>query len=735
MRKKAILGLVTTLALNVLSPITSFANNEVKKDNAKKTVVVNLNRTNLDSMMKIETIKNTLDKKGYIGLMNIRGDGGNNEEKSYASIGSGAKTNITLNQGIEQFKEVNKEESKLYKNTTGKSALKISSLGINRVINQNKEKGQYGSTLGSLGQALSDNKLKVSVLGNSDIGFNEEDKNRAFALMAMDESGRIPSGNIDNINIKDNQMPFGIRTDYDKLKEETKNYYQNSDVLFVNLGDTYRLDKYKNYLNETTYNQMQNKIYNNINNYLSDVFDLYKEDNIYVISAYPSSLDYSNNRRLTPVIKITDNKKGLLCSATTRRDGIISNVDLGVDILSNYNVTNPNMIGKSFTTLEKEDNIEYLNHDYEKIVTISSNRTSVVNFFVIVVAASWVVAVILLILKNKIPEDKKKCVFAVLKELIKLGMIMPLAFLLAPITNASSVIGVVTSIVGFVLLIRLLGYVFFKNDDMKEMGLYAFLIITIIALDSLFGTYLMKNNIMSYDALIGARYYGIGNEYEGITVASAIFALSVICHYRKPNKWLLSIFLVFVLLTSAHPAMGANVGGAISETVAYIAFLAILFNVKIDLKKAILIVVAAGLVVCGFAIADMVMGTESHLSLFIGKIITNGPSEIIQTFGRKIAMNIKLAKSSIWVNLLLIGIVIIGGLIFKPSKNTNKIKEDYPFVFKGFCASMVGCIVTLLVNDSGIVAAATASIYILIPLIIILINKIVFNTKLNTVNK
>ena len=52
-------------------------------------------------------------------------------------------------------------------------------------------------------------------------------------------------------------------------------------------------------------------------------------------------------------------------------------------------------------------------------------------------------------------------------------------------------------------------------------------------------------------------------------------------------------------------------------------------------------------------------------------------------------------------------------------------------IFKGFIASMVGCIVTLLVNDSGIVAASTASIYILIPIIIISINMLVLENKDN----
>ena len=55
------------------------------------------------------------------------------------------------------------------------------------------------------------------------------------------------------------------------------------------------------------------------------------------------------------------------------------------------------------------------------------------------------------------------------------------------------------------------------------------------------------------------------------------------------------------------------------------------------------------------------------------------------------------------------------------------MKERYKIVYKGYLAIVIGCLVTLLVNDSGIIAAATDSIYLLIPIIIILINK--FNQK------
>ncbi|WGX76867.1 hypothetical protein QJS64_07530 [Paraclostridium bifermentans] len=113
----------------------------------------------------------------------------------------------------------------------------------------------------------------------------------------MDNIGRVDDGNVDNINIKDNTMPYGIRTDYNKLKSETKKFYDNSDVLFVELGDTYRLDDYKNYLNEKTYNNMKKNIYKNIDDYLQEVFKMVDEnDTIYIMSAFPSNTDYKNQK-------------------------------------------------------------------------------------------------------------------------------------------------------------------------------------------------------------------------------------------------------------------------------------------------------------------------------------------------------------------------------------------------------------------------------------------------------
>lgn len=731
--KKKLISLLLSLIV-----ILSFSISSIYADtnNKGKVIYLSLNRTSLENLLEIPIIKEKTSNSGYVALMTTKGDGSNTDQKSFASIGSGVRANV-LDEDYVKFETLNENEKTQFEAATGVKSWAIGNIKINRNINQNTDNGGYGATLGMLGTTLNKNNLKVALLGNSDIKKNDDLKKiRNLALVCMDKNGRVQSGNVDNINKKDDTMPFGISTDYDKLKSETKKYYENNDAIFVELGDTYRLDEYKNNLNENTYKSMKKKIYQNINDYLKEVFEMAgKNDTIYIVSEFESNLDYKTKRRLSPVIKFEKDGYGLLESSTTRNSGIVSNIDIGVDIINKFGLKNELMIGKVFKNVQDENGIKKVLKDYERIVSINTIRASVVNSYVGIVSASWVIAMIAILFKNKIPKKEKGLgrdqIFKVLKELIKLGLIMPLAFLTAPVFQFKTPAGLVSGVLIVTIIYYLIGYFLFRKDDIKQMGFYAFLTIGLIIIDCVIGTPLMKSGIMSYDAINGARYYGVGNEYEGVTIASAVFALAVLLNYKKISKWLAVVLSLVILITSAMPSMGANVGGAISECVAYLLFILLIFDVKLDLKKIIMIGVATVLVVVAFAGLDFLMGTESHLAVFTNQIIQEGPAAIFNTFGRKIQMNLKLAKSSVWVNILIVSIIIIGALIFKPSGYFKKIHDKYPMIFKGFMASFVGCIVTLLVNDSGIVAASTAAIYILIPIIIIGINMIIFDKEID----
>ncbi|WP_250674601.1 hypothetical protein LZ906_004170 [Paraclostridium ghonii] len=721
--KKKIVSLLTILMILISSvPNICFA------DDKGKIIVINMNRTSFEDLLSIDSLSRKMEKEGYIGLMNIKGDKGTDDRRSYASVGAGGKVTLP-DQSLINFEQVNEDNAKAYKAKTGHNPKKINDMKINHSLSENLENGSYGSVLGSLGQTLSNHKLKSSVIGNADrVNNGELVLNRNIALMAMDNIGRVDDGNVDTINIKDNTMPYGIRTDYDKLKSETKKFYDNSDVLFVELGDTYRLDDYKNYLNDKTYNDMKKNIYKNIDSYVEEVFKMVDEnDTIYIMSAFPSKEDYKNQKRLSPIIKFEGSQKGVLKSATTRRAGVVGNIDIGVDILSEFGLENEEMVGKKFESIDKDNNIEFINHEFDKMVSMYQVRTLIINTTVGIVAAAWIICAILLVFcRDKLP--KKKLIFNTLKEFIKLGILIPLAFIVSPIFNFSTQASIALGIVGTLIVLYLIGKIFFK-DDMKYMAFFSILTIIVVVVDSIFGTYLMKNNIMSYDAIIGARYYGIGNEYEGITIGCTIFAMSVLVNYKKIPKWAVVVVSLIILITSAYPSMGANVGGAISESVAYTLFILLAFDVQMDFKKSILLSLVPVMIVFIFAVLDIVSKSQSHLSGFVNQILVNGPIAIIQTFTRKIQMNVEIATSNI---LIVVALVVAGYMtkfIFKPVNHFKKLSDKYPYIFKGFVATTVGCIVTLIFNDSGIVAAGTASIYILVPILIMSVNMIVFDKE------
>ncbi|HDK5767568.1 TPA: hypothetical protein PTC52_003480, partial [Clostridioides difficile] len=101
-----------------------------------KVIFIDMNRTNLGSMMNIPILKNEIEKRGYVALMNIRGDQGTDDRRSYASMGAGTRASVTTEDYI-NFQKVDQDTAKAFEVATGQKAKEINDLGINRSINEN----------------------------------------------------------------------------------------------------------------------------------------------------------------------------------------------------------------------------------------------------------------------------------------------------------------------------------------------------------------------------------------------------------------------------------------------------------------------------------------------------------------------------------------------------------------------------------------------------------------------
>jgi len=101
-----------------------------------------------------------------------------------------------------------------------------------------------------------------------------------------------------------------------------------------------------------------------------------------------------------------------------------------------------------------------------------------------------------------------------------------------------------------------------------------------------------------------------------------------------------------------------------------------------------------------------------------------------QIITRKLAMNVKLIRYTVWSSVFLISIAALAFLFFRPAGIFTAIRNKYPALTSGCYGILVAAFAAQIFNDSGIVAAATMMIYGVAPVIFL----ILFEKKLTKVN-
>ena len=74
---------------------------------------------------------------------------------------------------------------------------------------------------------------------------------------------------------------------------------------------------------------------------------------------------------------------------------------------------------------------------------------------------------------------------------------------------------------------------------------------------------------------------------------------------------------------------------------------------------------------------------------------------------RKLSMNLRLIRYSIWSRAWIMALGIMGASFIRPSRFMVWLKEKYPQLAKGLWGTVVAGTAALVFNDSGVVAAAT----------------------------
>lgn len=690
----------------------------------------------------------TLFTRGAVSLMNAR-SARSNSESGYLSLGAGARAEAGFEGGMafQRGEEVDgiPAEALYYLHTRREGVGEL--LHLHALFLREKNSNlDYPVKVGYLGHLLEEAGLTAAVLGNADgVGFA-----RSAVMVAMNRYGEVPLGSVgDNILESDYRSPYGKHINPGALVSFTSIFLDEAELVVIDFGDLARLDRYWPQLNRSVRESLLQETISRLDEVIDGLLPMAGRGTLLMLATPSPPVNIPGEGELLPFALFSDGgaEAGLLRSATTRRSGLITNTDVAPLIYGYLTAGAPVSGGGLVLELVPVRNpLEELIDFAGRAGLVYRLRAPVVRGFI----TGQLVAFLLGLLALSLPRPAIRHGLIIFEAI----MLVPLVLLLLPALTffphpsaywtGAMIVGAVT----FLLLIL---------GPVKKRGANAFWAVVglsislALVLDTLAGAPLQQASILGYDPVAGARYYGIGNEYMGALIGSTVlacFSLSSILDggssggrgklYRAGRKKIffpvtLFYYLVIVVLL-ASPAFGANFGGTIAAALAFgVSWSFLRGDLTLDRKTVFtaLIFLAAALVILYIVNVWQGFSQPSHLGQFEEMVRERGPGGFWETVLRKINMNWRLIRYSLWSRAFALLLGLMAVIVFYPAGLIRELKKEQPHLVHGAAAGLAGSIAALLANDSGIVAAAMVLLFTVPPMLIMIARKIIDRKKVN----
>ncbi len=727
---KCTLNLVLVICLILGTPIfKSEAASDTTKD--KKAIILILDEVSLEEILNSDTPNiDMLLENGAIGLMNTRTSSNLfNRGSSYLSLGMGTRTLASTQGGLafeknkmyplSDYDLVQKyvKASDLYKLYTGKTPPdgEIINIAIGDI-----EKTALDTTpnnqVGLLGKIAKEKNLVIGVVGNSDLNKPA----RETTLLSMDENGVIPFGSVGSYLLTtDPNVLGGIKLDQKKLLKEVERILPHINILFIDYGDTVRIQATDDQLaTDSVMEEQKIKAIERADSFLGQVIkkvDL-EETLFMVITPNPSKeMVEQGNFALTPVImSSTNTKKGLITSNTTRREGLATNFDFGPTILNFFDITeSKSFIGEPMQTVNNENPTEILLNNQAQFLYLRKYRSIFHWAFIILVGIS--------LIGFYLPQFTKWNGFPskILNYLSLTVMAIPLTMMTVSLFGYKSIILDILYVFGGAFIIAyILNKIF--NQNLITISILGLATSILLLIDIYFVGKLMIISPLGSDAIAGGRFYGIGNDYMGILLGSTLLGFFSLFHLHETNKSTMIIIITFYMLlviVALSPFFGANMGGTLSAMLIALLALLTILDKNFSFKKIIIIVIGVLVGIIALATLDALFNPNpTHAGKALEALTIDGWSKFFEIIGSKLNQVFWNLTHASWNIILFVQAILMILLHKYKNEVLINIRKNYPLLYKGFTVLLLGGIVIFLFNDTGTIASALILIYLFIPL-------------------
>lgn len=541
---------------------------------------------------------------------------------------------------------------------------------------------------GALGGHLAARGIAATVLGNADL---PDAPLRPAALVVLDTSGRARSGIVGGeMTRRDPAFPFGLRTDREALLRRVEESLERYRFIVVETGDAFRYARYEAETLPGARSGMRKRVMESVDSIVSGCLDLLPAGWRLVVASPGQVFDEEElgASSLAPLLSFRRGEgPGLLTSGSTRRAGVVANTDLATAILhwlgapAHIGSGQPMDVAPSASPLREVAAIRD-EADYQ------SKTRGAVRGFVYLSSLAMAVAAALACARggrSPLPSALSLAPPAALTGLLAAGVLRP------PAPWGPALLAIGAAVASAAIRFRL--------ARLRLTPALALVSASGVATFCLLGW--LAGAPASYEIQGGARYYGLGNEYGGLFAG----AMAVLAGALALRGGLGGIAGGAVMLAAAvfagHPLLGANAGVMLGCLAGAAAILAA--SLPRRRWPAAAIACAAGLAaVAGLAVVDSFRpeNLQSHFGRAVAGIRQEGAGAALDIILRKTSLNLMLLQRSPWALLLA---AAAGGAAFV----SWKCRRRAPAALWATAAAL------LVFNDSGVLAAAASTLWIL----------------------
>lgn len=725
--KSSLYSIMLAFLLLLLFPAGSYAENDQTVEPNKAYIILVDKLSIHDISPEVTPNIYKMIKNGGLGLATSRTLRGQNNMDSSLTIGSGniarAYNNgiIAYNHG-EPISAQGKTAAQLYTSLTGYEPGSSAVLFVNLPeIAMGLSEENVTTVPGALGENLRLNKLKTAVLGNSDY---DGIPLKIGAAIGMDAAGRIAFGDVGPNTLT--YLPdrfINQGTNYSYLLEKLPAAKASADLIILELSDLARLEKSIPAF-PSIYAEEKSTCLRQIDQMAGQVLSGVdpERDLVLLFPVSPSTEQLALKDSFLPIVAYGKNiSSGSLSSGSTRRDFIVASTDIAPTVLDFFGIEDElhSMIGVPVRAVAFEgDTLETAMGIADSASTTTRLRTILVKSYVVMQIVFILLAVFAIFWIKPMRKAAEPLVLSLVT--------VPLVFLfLGKLPLAQDIFYILSAIL-LVILITYLAAKLFKGNMFHAFVAISAVTLIVLIIDTLTGTALVQSSVLGYDPMVGARYYGIGNEYLGIMLGSAIITASAFFekYPYRPVLAALTVFFLFLCFIIGNPGLGAQSDGLITAPAAFAVTLFLLSNLKMHwgLVAAVFgVIIAASAGLIGYELYKPVE-MQSHLGRAFNQVIQGGSEELWAILLRKASMNIKLIRYTIWSRVFLVMFLVLSLLVFRPVGALRQLLQERPVLIKGFAGLITGAVIALIINDSGIVATSTTCIYLVIPLLLLMFN-------------